>query len=240
MLKFNSNQIKKSPKKIGDFFYVTKSLKKLIMKKIILFSLANLLPFIVTTKTFSMQIATTGNSSFILISKKSLQKLQTIKNDHKKLDSAIQSKYRKNHYAKPSDLIKDVGQDKSIDTKYMTLSLVFAPEDAKHLDQRVREISSQYSTIYAWSTTLILMDRTLENIRDNLQKRELIHSAARVALKKDPAFAQKCKLFGLFDECDDIVTYSIKHFTPEEKNHILEGIKLYKHILIKNKLDARS
>lgn len=188
-----------------------------------------------------MQIATTSNSSSILISKASSQKITTIENDYQKLHGAIQSKYKKteSHYNKPSDLIADLWQDKSINTKHITPNRLFVGEDAKFLDQQFRGISRQYSIIYAWSTALLLIHKTLKNTCDNLQKRELIRSAARVALRQDPVFTQQFEIFDFFGECDNTVVCDLKHWKQEDKNNIPEAIQRYKNVLAKNRLDAR-
>ena len=212
------------------------------MKKIILFSLAIIICSTVVTTTNTMKITTQLSPSLILISKKSSQKLQTIENDYQKLYGAFQRKYGKieNRYNKPSDLITDLCQDKSINTKHMTPNFVFVQEDVNFLDQEFSGIERQYSTIYAWSTALLIMRRTLKDTCDNLKKRELIRSAARVALRQDPTFTLKCKTFDFFGECDNTVVYNLEHLEQADKDNIPEAIKRYKNILAKNKLDTRS
>lgn len=220
--------------------------------KIILFSFAAIMCSIVVTTTSTMfiahdmRIALELNSPSILISKKSSQKLRTIESDYKKLYKAIQSKMDGwltttiySRYNKPSDLIADLCQDKSINTKHMTPNLVFTAEDVTFLNQEFKGLSRQYSTVYAWSTALIIIRKTLKIACDNLKKRELIRSAARVALRQNPAFTEKCRLFDLFDECHNVVFYNLEHLEQEDQGNMLKAIKGYKNILAKNKLDTR-
>jgi hypothetical protein len=104
----------------------------------------------------------TFDNSKILISKKSAEKIQMIRQDYQTMSHFITNKSKElNLYKKPSDLINDLSHNKSIRTKQMSPTMVFYQNDIDFLDQRFKETSMQHGSNYAWSNVISLMHTKL-------------------------------------------------------------------------------
>ena len=182
-------------------------------------------------------VTTTTNSCAIIqkifITKTAITRMQQIGQDYQTITNFINKNSQKlNSYKKPSDLINDLLQEKSINTKYMTPEMVFFKNDINFLDQQFEKASTQHGMDFAWNNIIFLMHTKLENTCDDLKDNEVIKSAARVALKQEQSHASNNLMF-FSNEYEDknIVSFDTKHWSKEDKENMSERINTLKNNL---------
>jgi hypothetical protein len=179
--------------------------------------------------------------SKILITKKSDQKMQNITQDYQIISDRLNNKAKNfihldKKYKKPSDLLNDLLQDKSINTTEMHLSKIFSHDDIQYLDQQfAKALAQSKSQELAWNNTIFLIHTKLENESDYFMDRELIHSAALVSLQQDGQLPKIFEFNNFRDEEDNIIPFNIEHWSEKDKNEILEKIQTRKKIFLEYK-----
>ena len=176
----------------------------------------------------------TVDTSKILITKKSKEKIQMIGQDYDAICDLITNKSKELiFYEKPSDLINSLSQNNSISTKYMSPGIVFLQEDINFLDQQFKKVSTQHGSNYAWGNIIFLMHTNLENRFNDIRDHVFMHSAARVSLRQKQRLPKLFNLFNSSSDYDDTIAFNIESWATSEKDKMIKNIQHHKNILSK-------